>query len=62
MTDKEVLAVAGEPTDHKTIISGSTEVVWRYEVTARIYLKVRFDRHDRVINTKLDSDYKIGGS
>jgi hypothetical protein len=61
MTQKEVLAVAGQPTEQKTIMSGEIVEVWQYEVAPRIYLKVRFNRSDRVINTQLDSEYKTGG-
>ena len=61
MTQKEVLAVAGQPTEQKTIISGDVAEVWHYEVTPRVYLKVQFNRNGRVINTQLDSTYKTGG-
>jgi len=61
MTKKEVLAAAGQPTEQKTVLSGEVVEVWHYAVAPKIYLKVQFNRSDRVINTQLDSEYKTGG-
>jgi len=55
------VAAAGQPAEEKTIMSGDVVEVWQYEVAPKIYLKVRFNRSDRVINTQLDSEYKTGG-
>jgi outer membrane protein assembly factor BamE (lipoprotein component of BamABCDE complex) len=60
-TQQQVLDAIGEPTERKTILSGDIAEVWHYEVGPHIYYKVRFNQRNRVINSQLDSENRIGG-
>ena len=61
MTQDEVLRIAGEPTEHRTVVSGETIQVWDYDLAPRTYFRVTFDARDRVISASLFMPVKVSG-